>query len=319
MFRSSRLVLLLVLTTLLWYPAEVQSLLPSRGFIRRPALCIAGPLYHAPEAHEESSISEAASDEILAATKLQFKALLEEAMAIKDPGHLPRLLANNIGVVVSLKGKGGAKIIEDIVQEAKEQGQEQMDRTVTTVEAILAFTEDFVEEASQLDRQNKELMGRIIRTMTSNDDSDRDKEELLDQLMEEEKENFTPGFLRHLEGECDRISGQAKLTSESHRLLEIVRVIQARVLEEIGKDMGEATLVLGQLMGYDDENELLGVLDAGLAVRGTEFALEMNDLTKEALDGFQRIPGGVDPGLIQRVQCIDSRLNEFLGDNRSFQ
>merc|ERR1712070_1122848 len=112
--------------------------------------------------------------------------------------------------------------------------------------------------------------GRIMDV----DDASR-REEALDQVMKEEKKHFTSGFLRHIEGECDRISHQKTLTPESTRLLEILRMIQTRVLEELGQDLGEAALVLGQLMGYEKEEELLGVLDAGLTVRGNEFALEM--------------------------------------------
>ena len=95
--------------------------------------------------------------------------------------------------------------------------------------------------------------------------------------MEKEKNNFSAGFLRHLEGECQRIEGAPTMTPESARLLEIIRIIQTRVLEELGSDMGEAALVLGQLMGYDNKDELLGVLDAGLTVQGREFAVEMNN------------------------------------------
>ena len=75
--------------------------------------------------------------------------------------------------------------------------------------------------------------------------------------------NFTPGFLRHLDGERARIANAPRMTPESARRLEIIRIIQARVLEELGTDLGEAAVVLGQLMGYEKEEELRAVLDAG--------------------------------------------------------
>lgn len=78
------------------------------------------------------------------------------------------------------------------------------------------------------------------------------------------------------------------------------------------KNLGEGALVLGQLIGYDDRAERKAVLEAGLTVRGIEFAKELSSLTKEALDGFQDVPGGVDGELTARVEEIDERVNEFI-------
>jgi hypothetical protein len=65
-------------------------------------------------------------------------------------------------------------------------------------------------------------------------------------------------------------------------------------------------------MGYDDKMERMAVLEAGLTVRGVDFAKELVALTGEALEGFQRVPGGVDPDLIQRIQQIDDRLQKYI-------
>lgn len=246
-------------------------------------------------------------------TKLRFRKLVDESAAISNPDHLPKLLANNMEIIVSLQGDEGVKIISDIVEEAKAEGDEQFQKTVLLVETILTFAETFVEQASTIDMQHKKLLGRIINSMTLK------SEDALDELMETEKNNFSAGFLRHIEGECDRIAGAPRASPESSRLLELLRIIQTRVLEEIGSDMGEATLVLGQLMGYDDRDELLGVLDAGLMVQGREFALELAGLTEEALRGFQSVHDGVDPELVDRVKAVDRRLKEFLDETNQFQ
>jgi hypothetical protein len=138
-------------------------------------------------------------------------------------------------------------------------------------------------------------------------------------MMEDEKNNFSAGFLRHIEGECDRITSAPRASPDSAKLLELLRIIQTRVLEELGSDMGEATLVLGQLMGYDNKDELLGVLDAGLTVQGREFALEMAGLTAQALKGFQSVHDGVDPDLVERVKTVDLRLKDYLDETNQFQ
>ena len=82
--------------------------------------------------------------------------------------------------------------------------------------------------------------------------------------------------------------------------------------------IGEGAIVLGQLLGYDNESERLAVLDAGLAVRGVEFANELAALTEEALDGFKRVQENegresVDPELIKSVKVIDERIRGFIG------
>jgi len=143
----------------------------------------------------------------------------------------------------------------------------------------------------------------------------------LDALLEMETEAFTAGFLRHLEGECDRITIQPTLTQESTRMLQILRVVQARILEELGKGLGEGALVLGQVLGYDDRAERLAILDAGLMVRGATFATELASLTAEALEGFKNVgnsDGRVDPELVERVRDIDGRIRKFV-DNQERQ
>ena len=106
------------------------------------------------------------------------------------------------------------------------------------------------------------------------------------------------------------------MTRESSRLLQILLMIQARVLEELGSDIGEEALVLGQLLGYDHAKERLAILDAGLTVRGIAFATKMAELTEEALDGFTRVACGADPELVERVSEIDSRLRKFIQEQK---
>ena len=89
-------------------------------------------------------------------------------------------------------------------------------------------------------------------------------------------------------------------------------MIQARVVEELGQELGEGAVVLGQLLGYDNRSERLAVLDAGLTVRGVPFAKELVDLTAEALEGFEQVPGGADPELVRIVTEIDERTWQFI-------
>ena len=247
--------------------------------------------------------------------------LLEKIISVKDPQHLPSLLTKNMDLVLSLNGQEGVAVVRSILDEAKEtQDQAIVSQLEEAIDMTISFAEDFVNTASSLDDQNKQLLGKIIRAMSNRDLAPREREEALDALFTEEKEKFSAGFLRHLEGECDKVTRSPVLNPDSARTLEMMRVVQARVLEEIGTGLGEAAQVLGQLIGYDNEAERRAVLEAGLVVRGTEFAKELQELTTEALDGLARVPGnGADPNLIRMVQSIDVSIRRYLEKAETFQ
>jgi hypothetical protein len=249
-----------------------------------------------------------------------FRNLIEQIQAVPDPQHIPSLLTRNLDLLLDLSGSAGAKAAEIILQEVQSsQDEATASRTVEVMDLVLTFTEDFVEEALRIDKQNKELLGKIIKLIANKETSAKDREEGLDRLLQAEQKSCTPGFLRHVEGECQRIASAPRMTPESARLLEILRVIQARVVEELGKDLGEAAQVLGQLIGYESKAERLAVLEAGLQVRGVSFAKEMAALTEEALEGFRRVSTRPDPDLVESVQDIDQRLREFIEEMGVFQ
>jgi hypothetical protein len=250
--------------------------------------------------------------------KREFRLLVDQVLSVKDPTHIPSYLTKQIPLVLDIMsgGERGVGIVQDILAKTvHEQGEAAGEQVSEAIDIIFSFAEGFVEEAVGIDNSNKELLGKIIRTISDQNLTEREREDSLDRILSQE--NLTAGFLRHLEGECERIANSPRITKESSRLLQILRIIQARVVEELSGDLGEAAQVLGPLVGYDDLAECLAVLDAGLTVRGLNFASEMKSLTREALDGFSGIPGGVDPGLVKRVQAIDERLGRYVQSKTS--
>ena len=251
-----------------------------------------------------------------------FARLIADIIACENIDHMPRVMTRNIELILNMRGFEGVALLKDIIEEAQKTGDEEnILRVTTAVDYILTFAEEFVENATNMDEMNKEVLGKIVKEITSGwgegkakkgDRPGLEDEARLDQLFEQEKNNFTPGFLRHLEGECKRIAAASRLTPESAKMLETLRMIQARVVEELGQDLGEGAVILGQLLGYDDRSERLAVLDAGLTVRGVGFARELAELTNEALEGFERVPGGADPELIRIVSEIDERIQQFI-------
>ena len=275
---------------------------------------------------------------------MEFAQLLSDVVGCTDVDHLPGIMTRKIDLILSMQGFEGVAILKEAIAEAQQTGDEERIFAVeSAVNLILTFAEEFVSNAASLDDGNKQVLGKIVKEITSGWDKSTpssspsgegkgfgntgggmkaksrpgiDDEARLDALFEREKDNFTPGFLRHLEGECKRIASASRLTPESAKLLETLRMIQARVVEELGQELGEGAVVLGQLLGYDDRSERLAVLDAGLTVRGIPFAKELVELTEEALEGFERVPGGADPDLVRIVTEIDERIRQFI-DKRS--
>jgi hypothetical protein len=255
-----------------------------------------------------------------AQTKKEFRELLNQVMQVSDPQHIPSVLTKQMGLILNLSGEEGVETIEAILNEAKEEeGDEAVERLEEVIDLVLSFAEEFVQQAVGVDDTNKKILGKIIRAISNKDVAGRDREEALDELFAAERDNITAGFLRHIEGECERIAAAPKMTPESARLLEILRIIQTRALEELGLDLGQAAQALGQLIGYESKAERTAVLEAGLAVQGVDFAREMFALTEEALDGFARVQGGADPDLVECVKEIDERLRRFLDRDAAFQ
>jgi len=249
--------------------------------------------------------------------KSRFIAVFDQIMNCEVREHLPSILTTNIELLLELQGEAGVNIFNQRVEEIEAAGDEEMiQRSYAAVEYIVYFLEAFVSEAKLMDDNNKQMLGKILRCMTEESGGDSlAKQEKLDELIKNEKSNFTPGFLRHLDGECTRIANAKKMDVETTKMLEVMRVIQTRIIEELGQDLGEGAQVLGQLLGYESSEERLAVLDAGLKVRGTEFAKELKAMTEEALQGLNNVPGGADPRLVNIVREMDGRIQEFIAKN----
>lgn len=253
--------------------------------------------------------------------KAQFISVFEQILHCGVREELPSILTNNIDVLLELQGDAGVSLINEQVEKIEATGDEEMiTRAQAAVEYMVYFIEAFVGEAKRMDDQNKTLLGKIIKCMTGADLDDDPanmdslaRQERLDTMLQEEKDNFTPGFLRHLDGECTRLANAQNMNPETAKLLEVIRIIQTRVIEELGESLGEGAQVLGQLLGYDSSAERLAVLDAGLQVRGVQFASELSALTDEALQGFEA--RGADPNLVGIVQEINTRIKAFIADN----
>jgi len=275
-------------------------------------------------------------DDILNAAAViseQEQAVIPEAHINKLRGLITKILVGEIHEVNSLLASNvdffltnkpsifsQSDVLQSIVDENPPQEQE---KVMAIIEYIASFVKDLVEEAVTMDKENKELLGKVLKIMCGENKKDDDvfyinvkksasqREDELDDFMEAHA--FSPGFLRHLEGECERIENAPKTTKESLRLAEVLRTIRIRVIEELGVPLGEGASVLGQLLAYDDPKEQLAVLQTGLELRGIEFANEMLKMTEEALGQMKTLdPAIVDPELITKLEAIRKGIKSYV-------
>ena len=177
--------------------------------------------------------------------KSRFTSLLHGVMSSKEE-DIPSLLTTNIGTVI--KAMGVPDLLEEVMQDeaSTTSSTRHLEEVSDAVNTIITFVESFVEETSRMENVYKKLLGRIFKLITPSKNNQMESEDTpdlsmdlaeseLDKVLAEEKEAFTPGFLRHLEGECERIGNGKDVTPESMKMLQILRVIQTRVLEELGK------------------------------------------------------------------------------------
>lgn len=260
-------------------------------------------------------------------TLAAFKDILNQVITVDKRENLPRICTQNIELLVNLKSEDSVAICNDVMEEARRSNDQALiDNTEAAIQYIVYFVETFVTEAKLVDDKNKAILGQIIKVVIGRSSlleeisvedlpTELERENNLNEFLALNKEKFTPPFLRHLEGECKRIQNAPQNTPESMKLLQIIRMIQLRIVEELGQDLGEGAQVLGQLIGYDDKQERMAVLEAGLTVRGVEFAAELSGMTGEALIGFQKQIGGVDQNLFTIIQEIHDYIQVFIARN----
>jgi hypothetical protein len=261
--------------------------------------------------------------------KESFKELINQVIHVNKRENLPRICTQNIDLLVGMRGNDSVSICNDIMADSRRSNDQALiDNTEAAIQYIVFFVETFVTQAKAIDDKNKALLGEIIKCMIGRTSltekidiadlpPESERERQLNYFLSTHKEQFTPGFLRHLDGECNRIQSAPTSTPESMKLLQIIRMIQARIIEELGQDLGEGAQVLGQLIGYDNREERLAVLEAGLTVRGVAFASELNALTLEALDGFRMLHEGVDANLVAIIQEINDYIQVFITNNEA--
>ena len=229
---------------------------------------MAVPRYGPIEDNEQLPLSKSNNNNIQEEIKSEFTTLLHKVinatttMEGEGEEELPSLFTQNIEMILTVISTDG--LLEEIINEdvQKHQQQHNLDLNNEEVEAsdsssrlddisnavniILSFIETFVEQTKSMDDIYKQLLGKIFTSIAPGGENDPNNnkssssslsmmENELDTLLSSESNAFTPGFLRHVEGECNRISSQRTISPESTRMLQILRLIQTRILEELGK------------------------------------------------------------------------------------
>jgi len=170
---------------------------------------------------------------------IQFRKLIEEIMRAESPESLPSITSKYLDVLLNMRGYEGVDVLRDVLEEAETSGdKERQEQVEAACDYVLEFMETFVEEARNMDDGYKQLLGKIIKAIAgsgSDAGSARYREEKLDEVLAREQDNFTPGFLRHVENECHRVATAPVMSQESAKLLETLQMVHVRIMEELGK------------------------------------------------------------------------------------
>lgn len=170
----------------------------------------------------------------------KFLNLLQQVMTASKPEHIPGLLTRHLDFLFALT----QPVLDSVIRKAQKESDDEQQlqkQMLNAIELVVTFLHDFVEQAQHMDLRHKELLGEIITTMRKKDEVE------LDRFLESKQKQLTPGFLRHIEGECERVANAPKMTKDSSRLLQLLYTIQARVLEELGKVKKEKLKLLSTL------------------------------------------------------------------------
>ena len=253
-----------------WYITQQQSSGSSCHTLAKRWMAVPryGPIEDNNEQHLPLSKNKIGINYIQEEIKSEFTTLLHKvinATTTEGEGEeeeLPSLFTQNIEMILTVIGTDG--LLEEIINEDVQKHQQQhnldnneeveasdsssrLDDISNAVNIILSFIETFVEQTKSMDDIYKQLLGKIFTSIAPGGENDPNNnksssssslsmmENELDTLLSTESNAFTPGFLRHVEGECNRISSQRTISPESTRMLQILRLIQTRILEELGK------------------------------------------------------------------------------------
>lgn len=226
-------------------------------------------------------------------------------------GKLNGIISNNLHVLLTMRGPIGVEIMRRCIEEDAAEDN----LTPLLVDYTIDFLETFVEEAAEADDENKRLLMEIMKAAGAGKHDDRSvANSALDEYLKENKARFSSGFLKHLDGEVQRLRNLPGASPQTAKMMELLRVIQIRVLDEIGSDFGDAATVLSQLLQYDDVELRNKVILPGLEVRGPEFATEMLKLVEEALASVAEDDGGLAVNLKQVKDTLVGYLNDPAND-----
>lgn len=249
----------------------------------------------------------------------EFRSLALNVSTLENASlHAPSLLSKHIPLLLTkMSGPMGVKVVRTILEEAPNDSTRE--RISQAIDSILEFSQELSDQVKTIDTSYKDLLGKIMRTISASAEETTalEREEQLNKILSEES-GVTPGFLRHIQGECERLSGAKVMSKETARLLQMMYVLQTRVLEELCRKqdcLGDAASFLGQLTGFKDNDERIAVLQASLIVRGQPFAKEMFRLTEEALEGLPK-QLNVDTELVEVVEGLNHQLRRFLTDTK---
>jgi hypothetical protein len=258
----------------------------------------------------------------------------------KLQASLSSAVTSNLPQLLSMRGDVGVRIMKETIANGELTFNDDLNEML--VDYTIDFLEGFVSNAAALDDGCEELLGEIVTKILECRKENDDYIDALNEIGEEEKAAahqqfdtesldtwFTDrradvtswAFTRHLEGQVSRILNAPRITPESSKLIEILRTIQARVVEEMAVGVGgEAARVISRTLQYDggegEGGERDAILIDELEARGLAFASEVSKLIEVAGEDFKILVNegreDVDLEMVQRLDDIGQVTKKWM-------
>ncbi|GMH50587.1 hypothetical protein TrRE_jg11399 [Triparma retinervis] len=202
-------------------------------------------------------------------------------------------ISERLTTLINMRGKKGAEVIQGYM-ESEKGGEDERELNGMLISYVIDFLELFVSSAADRSDANKALMSELVKIVTGRvkgvegayvEGDGKVTEEDVDKWMDENAKRFDGGFIRYLDSEVHRVTSSPNQSQPVIKTGSILKIVRVRVLEEVGKRMGEEIEVMNQVLGYDKDGIRERVVLAGLEARGRDMAERLKAVCEEVLEG----------------------------------
>jgi hypothetical protein len=161
--------------------------------------------------------------------------IMKRLLDVEDEHELPGIITPHVQFLLRSDCSAFAAELE-----AEASNERALDTVRNAYDFLLSFLEEFVEQATAIQRRNQALLAELLAAAQQGVLQFEQKITAL-------QEQLDMTLLMYLDSEADRLKAAG-----GKEALGVVAIIRARIAAEIEKTMGEEISTLNRLLGFDD-------------------------------------------------------------------